>query len=89
MNEKLEQPEPDGERWLRIIGRSHYATQYMKLKDGTTVKGADFPTVCSTHAIEMFKGIDDMDPTDPDYPESIELAQSYLDGHMGDQIKSE
>jgi hypothetical protein len=91
-NEHPKQPESEGLIWLRRIGREDYAERLTTLKDGSSLRGEDFLDVCRVHAMPVLQELDELEAEnpegfadDPDYIETVEVAQSFFDSYFGDK----
>lgn len=78
--EHFNSPEkPDGERWLDLLGLGHLRglpTGYAI--NGVPVMAENFDQLCGEHARPILTAIENMDPNDPRYIPSIELAKKVL-----------
>ncbi len=83
---RAEQPDYDVESWLAIIDRSEYINRSMRLRAGGSVAVRNFPTVCSADAVAMFADLEATDPSDPDFPDMVEVAKAIFDRHIGKQV---
>lgn len=82
-NEKLSEPEHEGERYLRLLGLDHLGD--VEITAGTrTLPARDFLDICGDYARPMLVGFEAMDPSDPRY----DATKNALRGLIGQYVES-
>lgn len=82
--EQLEgqQPEHEGERYLRILGLEHLADREIATAGGT-IPAKDFLDICGEHARPILVGFEAMSADDPRY----EATKNALRGMIGQYVE--
>jgi hypothetical protein len=71
---------PDGERWLELIGYGHLKGQPTGYEiDGKPVLAENFNVLCDEWVRPIFVGLENLDPTHPDYEASVAVVREKFD----------
>lgn len=82
--EKVRTPEePDGVRWLKMLGRGDLIGSMCTLKDGRVVAAQDFADACPEYAIDMLYAMEQLGPEHPLYIENEPTAQHAIESYLG------
>ena len=74
-----ESVEPDGMRWLRLLGYEGLADQPTGYEiDGEPVLVRDFDRLCGEHVRPIFTALEGLDPEDARRTRGIETARQFL-----------
>lgn len=79
---------PEGERWLTILGREDLIGETISYGD-RTVPAEDFTDLCSgegkIRAINTLRGLAALPPNDPKYPAMLNMVQVRFDNYLNGQ----
>jgi hypothetical protein len=83
-NEQEPQQQPQGERWLELIGYGHLKGQLTGYEiDGVPVQAEQFDRLCGEHAGPIFTALERLDSSDPRYERFMAVARKAFEGYFG------
>ncbi|HTE57199.1 MAG TPA: hypothetical protein VK694_00490 [Verrucomicrobiae bacterium] len=78
------QQQPDGERWLELIGYGHLKGQPTGFElDGQPILAEEFDKLCGDHARPIFAGLETLDREDPRYERFRGVARKAFQSYFG------
>ena len=78
------QEQPEGERWLELIGYGHLKGQPTgHAIDGQPVPAEQFDRLCGEHARPIFAALERLDPTDSRYGQFMGVARKAFESYFG------
>lgn len=76
--EQRPEPEPDGVRWLKLIGRGDLIG--VPTKHGQPAE--EFPSLCPQNAVDVFISLESLKINDPRREAGIAAARAMIDSHL-------
>lgn len=73
-----EEPETEGEKYLRLLGLSDIADRKITTRTGESFEARDFLDICGVHARPMLIGFESMSHDDPKYGSTLAALRGVV-----------
>ena len=85
-HEQIEQPQHQGEAYLRLLGFEHLADRDVTTSAGATIKARDFLEICGNHALDPLIGFAAMSPDHPQYDAFRKILRKRIGAYVGEDV---